>query len=162
MVDMRRPVPVNLEPKRKNRWVIEFPEELGFSQWMCQTAGRPKVTIGEVEIPYMNVSTWVAGRSTWETMDITFIDAIGPSSAQKVMGWIRQCVEHSTGRMGYAVNYKKPLTLKMLDPAGIEVEKWSIEGAFITNADFGDLDMSSEDLAELTITIRFDRAILNY
>jgi len=160
-VEMLRPVPIDLEPKRKNRWVIEFPD-LDFAEWMVQTSSRPSVSINEVEIPYMNTSTWVAGRSVWETIDITFIDCIGPSTTQKIMDWIRQCIEHSTGRMGYATNYKKQLILKLLDPAGQTVEKWTIDGAFITSANFGDLDMSSDDLAEVTITVRFDKAIVNY
>jgi len=162
MADMLRPVPVDLEPKRKNRWVIEFPVGTDIAEWMVQTAGRPQATIGETEIPFMNTSTWIAGRATWETLDITFIDCIGPSTAQKVMDWIRECIEYSTGRMGYAVNYKKQLTLKMLDPAGQTVEQWTLEGAFITSANFGDLDMQSEDLADISITVRFDRAILNF
>ena len=159
---MLRPIPIDLEPKRKNRWIIEFPVDMGFSEFLVQTASRPSCTINEVEMPYMNTSNWVAGRSVWEPMDISFIDVIGPSTGQKVMEWIRMCIEHGTGRMGYATNYKKVLTLKMLDPAGIPVEKWTIEGAFITSANFGDLDMGSEDVADISVTIRFDRAIMNY
>ena len=162
MVNMLRPVPIDLEPKRKNRWVIEFPVGTDIAEWMVQTSSRPAATINEVEINYMNTKTYVAGKAQWETMDITFIDCIGPSTGQKIMDWIRECIEFSTGRMGYAVNYKKQLSLKMLDPAGQTVEKWSIEGAFITSANFGDLDMGSDDLADITITIRYDRAILNY
>ena len=30
MTEMLRPVPIDLEPKRKNRWMIEFPADLGF------------------------------------------------------------------------------------------------------------------------------------
>jgi len=110
----------------------------------------------------MNTSTFVAGRAVWSTIDITFIDAIGPSTGQAILDWIRQCVEFSTGRMGYAASYKKTLVLKMLDPTGQTVEKWTLYGAFITNANWGDLDMGSDDLATISVTIRFDRAVLNF
>jgi hypothetical protein len=162
MTDLLRPVPIDLEPKRKNRFTLEFPADLGFSEWMVSTASRPSVTIDSVEIPYMNISTFVAGRSKWDQMNITFIDAIGPSTSQKVMEWIRQCVEHSTGAMGYATQYKKNLVLKMLDPAGIVVEKWVLYGCFITNANFGDLSYNDGELANVQITIQFDKAILEY
>ena len=162
MAEMLRPIPVDLEPKRKNRFIIEFPADLDFAEWMVQTAGRPKMSINETEIPYMNTSSWVAGKVLFETMDITFIDVIGPSTSQKVMEWVRQHFESSTGKMGYATNYKKNLTLKMLDPVGEEVEKWIIYGAFITSVDFGDLDMAADDLTDLTITVRYDRAVLAY
>jgi hypothetical protein len=160
-IEMRRPVPVDLEPKRKNRWMMSI-GDIGVDSWMVQTSSRPTVEINEVEIPYMNTSTYIAGRSVWSTIDIEFIDVIGPSTSQKVMDWIRECIEHSTGRMGYAVNYKKQIELKMLDPTGQPIEHWTLEGAFPTNANFGDLDMSSDDLATVSMTIRFDRAILNY
>jgi hypothetical protein len=162
MADMLRPVPVDIEPKRQNRWVLEFPADLEFSEWMVQTAARPNATINATEIPFMNISTWVAGRSTWDTLSVTFIDPIGPSATQKVMQWIRQCIEHSTGRMGYAVNYKKNLVLKMLDPAGETVEKWLVEGCFITAANFGSLDYSTDDLATVEITLQIDRAVLEF
>lgn len=162
MADMLRPVPIDIEPKRQNRWVLEFPADLEFAEWMVQTAARPTVNVNPVEIPFMNTSTYVAGRSTWGTIGVTFIDPIGPSATQKVIQWIRQCIEHSTGRMGYATNYKKNLVLKMLDPAGETVEKWLVEGAFITDADFGSLDYSSDSLAEVSITLRPDRCVLEF
>jgi len=160
-IEMRRPVPIDLEPKRKNRWIMSI-GDLGIESWMVQTSSRPTVEISETEIPFMNTSTYVAGRSVWGTIDITFIDVIGPSTSQRVMDWIRSCIEHSTGRMGYAVNYKKQIVLKMLDPTGEPIEQWTLEGAFPTSANFGDLDMSSDDIATVSMTIRFDRAILNY
>ena len=162
MADMLRPVPIDIEPKRQNRWVLEFPADLEFTEWMVQTASRPTATIDSTEIPFMNTTTYVAGRATWEEMSVSFIDPIGPSATQKVIQWIRQCIEYSTGRMGYATNYKKNLVLKMLDPAGETVEKWLIEGAFITSANFGDLDYSAAELATVELSLRFDRAILEF
>jgi hypothetical protein len=163
-INMIRPVPIDLEPKRQNRWMMEFPSELGMDnmEWVVQTSSRPKLSISETEIPYMNTSTWVAGRSIWENMEVTFIDCIGPSTSQKIMDWVRMCIEHTTGRMGYATNYKKTIILKMLDPAGQIVEKWTLNGCFITAADFGGLDMSTDDLAEVSVTLRYDRAVLNF
>lgn len=161
MTELRRPVPIDIEPKRKNRWIIEFPE-LDFAEWMVQSSSRPSMTMNDIEIPFVNTSTYVLGRAVWDTIDITFIDNIGPSTSQKVMEWIRQCVEFSTGRMGYASQYKKQLIIKMLDPAGITVEQWTLYGAMPINANFGDLDMGSDELAQVSITIRFDYAILNF
>jgi hypothetical protein len=64
--------------------------------------------------------------------------------------------------MGYAAGYKKDIELEMLDPTGVVVEKWILQGTFLTNADFGSLDYSSEDIAEITVTLRPDRCILVY
>lgn len=161
MADMFRPVPVEQELKRKNRFVLEFPTELGIESYLVQTSGKPSVEIGSTEIPYMNTSTWVAGRYKWGTLDVEFIDVIGPSTTQKVMEWVRLHVESATGRMGYAMGYKKNLVLKALDPTGVEVEKWTLIGCLITNASFDDYDYGADDVAKVKITIQPDRCLLN-
>ena len=74
------------------------------------------------EIPFLNTSTYVAGRFTWNTINVTFRDPIGPSAAQALMEWVRLTAESVTGRMGYAAGYKKDLDLEMLDPTGVAVE----------------------------------------
>lgn len=158
---MFRPVPIEQEPKRKNRFVLEFPTELGIESFLVQTSGKPKLSINEVEIEYMNSSNWVAGRAVWDAIDVSFIDVIGPSTTQKIMEWIRLHFEPSTGRMGYAVGYKKNLVLKALDPVGVEVEKWTLVGCMVTNADFDDYDYSADDISTVNITIRPDRCLLD-
>lgn len=158
---MFRPVPVEQEPKRKNRFVLEFPTELGIESYLVQTSGKPSLEINSTEIPYMNTSTWVAGRYKWGTLDVEFIDVIGPSTTQKIMEWVRLHAESATGRMGYAIGYKKNLVLKALDPTGVEVEKWTLIGCLITNASFDDYDYGADDVAKVKITIQPDRCLLN-
>lgn len=161
MADMFRPVPIEQEPKRKNRFVLEFPTELGIESYLVQTSGKPSMEINATEIPYMNTSSWVAGRFKWSTIEVKFIDVIGPSTTQKVMEWVRLHAESASGRMGYAVGYKKNLVLKALDPTGVEVEKWTLIGCMIQNVAFGDYDYSADDLAEVTITLQPDLCLLN-
>lgn len=162
MSDLLNKMAVPFEPKRKNRWVIRFPQELGMQEFWLVSAARPSLTIAEVEIPLFNTSTFVAGRFNWETIDVTLRDGIGASTMQAVMEWIRLCAESVTGRMGYAAGYKKNVEIEMLDPTGVVVEKWVVEGAFISNMSGGDLAMDDDSLAEVQITLRPDRCILIY
>ncbi len=162
MAQMFSQIPVQYEPLRKNRFVFEFDNGSIIDHWVVRSGGRPKLTINEVEIPYMNTSTFVAGRYLWEPIDLTFIDPIGPSSSQKIMEWIRLCTESVTGRMGYAAGYMKNIVLKGLDPTGIEVQKWLLENAWVQSFDGGDLSYEDDGLMDLTITLRYFRAILSY
>ena len=162
MANLLMKMPVPYEPKKQNRFILRFPSSLGINEWFVMSASRPKINIGEVEIPFLNTSTWVAGRFTWDAIDVTFKDPIGPSAAQALMEWVRLHAESVTGRMGYAAGYKKNVELEMLDPAGVVIEKWILEGTFLTNVDFGSLDYSSDDIAEITATLRPDRCILVY
>jgi hypothetical protein len=160
MSDLLNKMAVPYEPKRKNRWLFRFPSELGIQEFWLVSAARPTITISDIEIPLLNTSTFVAGRFNWETIDVTLRDGIGPSSSQAVMEWVRLCAESATGRMGYAAGYKKNVEIEMLDPTGVVVEKWVLEGTFITSANFGDLAMDDDSLAEVQITLRPDRALL--
>lgn len=153
-------MPYIAEPKKKNRWLVRFPSSLGIQEWWLSSASRPTMEISPVEIPFLNTSTYVAGRFTWQAMDITFRDPIGPSAMQALMEWTRLHAESVTGRMGYAAGYKKNLEIEMLDPSGVVVEKWVLEGAMITNISGGDLSMDDDGLAEITINVQMDRAIL--
>lgn len=161
MADMFRPSPVDQEPKRKNRFVLEFPTELGIESYQVLTTGRPSMEINSTEIPMINTTFYVAGKYKWNTIEIKFLDVIGPSTSQKVMEWVNLHAETATGRMGYAVGYKKNLVLKALDPTGVEVEKWTLIGCFITNFATGDNDAGSDDLAEVSITVQPDMCLLN-
>jgi hypothetical protein len=156
------PVPINFEPKRNNRFYLEFPTELGIEVWKVREVKRPTMEINSVEIPYMNETNYVAGRYKWGTIDITLIDPIAPSTSTQVMEWVRLHAESLTGRMGYAVGYKKDLILKAVDPSGVEIEKWLIEQAMITNVDFGTNEQSDDELQTVTMTIQPYRCILNY
>ena len=155
---MKMPLPY--EPKRKNRFLLRFPSELGIQEWWLASAARPTITQSDVEIPFLNTSTFVLGRFVWEAIDVTFRDAIAPSSTQAIMEWVRLGSESVTGRQGYAVGYKKDVELEMLDPTGVVIEKWVLQGTMLTTVNFGDLSMDDDGIAEITATLRFDRAIL--
>ena len=160
MSDLLMKMPLPYEPKRKNRWLITFPADLGIQQWWLTSASRPSITQNATEIPFLNTSTWVVGRFTWDSIDVTFRDPIGPSAAQAIMEWVRLESESVTGRQGYAVGYKRPVELEMLDPTGVIVEKWLLDGTMLTNVQFGDLSMDDDGIAEIVATLYFDRAIL--
>ena len=150
------------EPKRKNRFLFRFPSDLGIQEWYVESSSRPSISQGATEIQFMNTSTYVLGRYTWDEMNITFRDPIGPSASQATMERVRHGSESVTGRQGYAAGYKRDIELEMLDPSGNVVEKWVIVGAFLTNVKFDDLNYSQDDIATITATLRPDYCILAF
>ena len=162
MADLLMKMPIPYEPKRQNRFILRFPSTLGINEWFVETAARPHITINPVEIQFLNTSTYVAGRFTWGTINVKFRDPIGPSASQALMEWVRLHAESVTGRMGYAAGYKKDVDLELLDPTGVAVEKWILQGCFITSAKFGDLGYDKTDIMTVDVTLRPDRCILVY
>lgn len=158
---MIRGIPFEYEPKRVNRFFAEFSDELGIEVWQVQKFKRPSMKINNVEIDFMNEKNYVAGRYTWDSMSVTFLDPIGPSTSQILMEWVRLHAESLTGRMGYAAGYKKNVLLKSLDPTGIEVEKWFLEQCMITGINFGDNSYEDDALTTITLELQPWRCILN-
>ena len=162
MADLLMKMPIPYEPKRQNRFILRFPSSLGINEWFVESSARPHITINPVEIQFLNTSTYVAGRFTWSTINVKFRDPIGPSASQALMEWVRLCAESVTGRMGYAAGYKKNVDMEMLDPTGVVVEKWILEGCFLTNVDFQGLSYSDDKIATIQANLRMDRCILVY
>jgi hypothetical protein len=162
MADLLMKMPIPYEPKRENRWILRFPSSLGINEWYVESTARPKLTIQSKEIEFLNTSTFVAGRFKWDPLSVKFRDPIGPSASQAVMEWIRLCAESVTGRMGYAAGYKKNVDLEMLDPTGVVVEKWILEGTFLLGYDGGSLAYNSDNIAGITCQMQMDRCILVY
>lgn len=149
----------SFEPKRKFRWIISIN---GIDAFTAKTAARPQVVFDETVLEYVNQKRYVSGKGTWQPVNLTLYDPIVPSASQKVMEWIRLNWENTTGRMGYAQFYKKTIMLKMLDPVGAVVEEWELQGTWVQDANFNDLDYSVSDAVEIALVLRFDQAILSF
>ena len=161
MADLLLKMPFPYEPKKKNRWILRFPDDLGIQEWWLATAARPSITQNEVVIPFLNTETYVLGKYNWSPISVTFRDPIGPSAAQALMEWVRLHSESVTGRQGYAAGYKKDVELEMLDPTGVVIEKWRLVNTWLSgDINFGDLSYDSGDLADISASLRFDYAVL--
>jgi hypothetical protein len=150
----------NFEPKTKNRFILDI---AGIPSYMIKTANRPNIQFETITLDHINIQRKLKGKGTWQDLEITLFDPIVPSGAQAVMEWVRLSHESLTGRDGYADFYKKDVDIYMLGPVGDKIENWKLKGAFISNAQFGDLDWSNaSDVAEITLTLTYDYAILEF
>ena len=147
------------EPKLKNRFIMQID---GIPAYLIRTATRPQITFEEVVLDHMNVKRYVKGKGEWQQLSITLYDPVVPSASQAVMEWIRLSHESVTGRDGYADFYKKDVTFQVLGPVGDVVEEWTLKGAYIQDANFGDLDFATSDPVEITATLRYDYAVLQF
>jgi hypothetical protein len=149
----------NFEPKMKNRFIMEWD---GVPGYMVKTANRPSIQFEKVTLDHINVKRQLKGKGEWQDIQLSLYDPIVPSAAQAVMEWVRLSHESITGRDGYADFYKKDIDIYMLGPVGDKVEQWKIKGAYISQAQFGELDFSSNEPAMVTLTLTYDYAILEY
>ena len=58
--------------------------------------------------------------------------------------------------------YKKDIVFNTLGPVGDKVEEWTLKGAYISAATFGDMDWATEDPVNIELTLKYDYAILQF
>lgn len=158
-LDVTEMLPTKFQPIAKRQFLLAIE---GVDSFLVKSAARPSITTEEVAINWINSTRYVAGKTTFGTMQVTLHDAVAPSGAQQVMEWVRLCFESVTGRSGYADFYKRDIQLKMLDPIGTVIQLWDIKGAFVTEANFNDVTYEGSDQTEIALTIRFDNCVLQY
>ena len=126
------------EPMRQNRFLVIFPEVFNISPYLVRMASRPSATFNN-------------GLVTWDDINFTLYDPISQSTSGRIYEL-----------MGAQLLYN-PLVIKlqMLGPVGDIISDWSIWGRF-NSVDFGDLDYSSDELANVTLNMSVSNVILNH
>jgi hypothetical protein len=147
------------EPKKQHQFIMAVD---GIPAYLIKSSAKPSIANGEITLDHINVQRYVKGKSVWSTLTVSLYDPIVPSAAQAVMEWIRLHHESATGRDGYSSFYKKEIKLRQLSPLGEIIEEWILHGTYITDANFGSLDWSTEDIVNIELTLRYDWAFLNF
>ena len=165
MADLLLKSPIKYEPHQVNRWVLRFPTDISIQTWQLKSVTAPSNDITTSEISFLNTSVDVASKYKWGEMSVVVIDYIAPSTGQGLVEWLRLHAESVSGRMGYAVGYKKTISLERLDPTGVVVQEWSLINCMLKGkVDFGSngLDYSGTGVSELSFTLQPERCILLY
>lgn len=158
-LDVTEMLPTKIEVKMKRQFILQIE---GIDSFIIKTAARPTVTVEEVPLNWIHTTRYVAGKTTFGDLSVTLHDAIAPSAAQQVAEWLRLCYESVSGRGGYSDFYKRDIKIKILDPVGNVIELWDIKGAWIKEANFGELSYDGSDPMEISLTIRFDNYVLQF
>lgn len=154
-----------LHPKQKYRFRVvwqNFGENVGLRE-MTQnvvTCTRPKVSYNEVELHSYNSVSWIAGKHTFETIEITLRDDITNAVISSIGAQVQKQMNHFEQTSAVAgINYKFSMEIHSLDGTdNEELEAWVLDGCWITSAAYGDGDYASGDPNIVTLTIRFDNA----
>ena len=152
-------LPAKFTPTHKRHFIFAIE---GVDAFLVKTASKPEMKTEEQTISWINSTRYVAGKTTFEPISCTLHDPIGPSGAQQVLEWVRLHFESVSGRSGYPDFYKRDVQFKQLDPVGTVISLWDIKGAFLTSAKFGEATYEGSDMVEISISMRYDNAVLQY
>lgn len=158
-----RNIPLEYEPRKKNRYVMEIPTTNGRLVWFVNTEipqlirnnqRRTSMVFGRGrDIDTFNANNWVPIRIIFRGC-IDYEDD-GRGLTQTLNDWFESVTDFRsvTGHDNWGIHFKKNITITQLDPAGVETEKWHLIGCFPSAVSIG-----GEDSSEIEITLNYDFA----
>lgn len=161
-----------LHPKHKNRWRVTFANMGGGTDsqpvsMQAVTVSRPKLTFEKVPLHRYNSVAYVAGKHSWDPMSLTLQDDVTGTAGSVIQAqlqkqqWLIGAEGQWLAAAGEGSLYKFVTYLDMLDGNDQVIEKWTIEGCWIENADWTDLDYSSSDPVTISLSLSYDHARQN-
>jgi len=127
--------------------------------------GKPHCSFEEIKLAIYNSTVKLAGKYTWSDITINIRDD-AQGNVSKLIGEQLQkqfdFMEQSSASSG--IDYKFITVCEMLDggngaytPAVLET--WECYGCLVSGVEYGDLDYSSNDPVEITLTLMMDNAV---
>jgi hypothetical protein len=161
-----------LHPKHKNRWRVTFANMGGGTDsqpvsMQAITINRPKLTHEKITLHRYNSVAYVAAKHSWEAMALTLQDdVLGTASTviqaqEQKQQWLIGAEGQWLAAAGEGSLYKFVTYLDMLDGNEQVIEKWTMEGCWIENVDYGELDYSTGEPVTISLQISFDHARQN-
>jgi len=160
-----------LMPKLQYRFRVTF-TGLGDSKGSLITqnvisATRPGVDHDDITIDAYNSKIRLAGKHMWQDVTVALRDDTNNDVIKAIRSQLNKQVNHTSQVSAEAgENYKFNVKIETLDGThgtssldGV-IDYWELEGAFIPSATFGDLNYATSDVVQVSMTIRFDNAIL--
>ncbi|MAF26056.1 hypothetical protein CL634_10865 [bacterium] len=162
------------EPKRAYRWLLHFGDGLSVPQWIVTKVSQPGFEISEHEHKYLNHSFFYPGRVTWNEVSLTLVDPLNPDATSIMREMLFESgyllptdpnVQDTISK-ARATSRVNKFSLKLLGPKGDPegstgniVGEWNLHNPWIKKVDFGELSYDSDELVNLTLSVRYDWAV---
>lgn len=165
----------SIEPKRQFRWLLYI---AGMPQFIVKDVKKPSFTVASTPHDFINYKFHYPGRVEWQDITVTIVDPVQPDSTASLVN-----ILEAAGYVlpdEYTSQANEPRTISkqsFVDAMGGQIqlvqfgantgaqeenvlEKWTINNPFLTNVDFGSLAYSSDELVNISMTIKYDWANL--
>lgn len=157
-----------LQPMLKNRWQLNFLGIAGDPDPLRVQAisfDRPKLEFAEIELDRYNSKAYVAGKYSFQPMNIVFEYDTGGLVAKSLQDQLelQQSIigNFPAPRLPAAIGgaiYKFAIRAEMLDGNTTVLEAWIVEGCFIQSIDYDNADYTANESVKANVTVRFDQA----
>ena len=159
------------DPKRKFRFKVQLAggavsnqNALSSPIWFAKTVDKPEITVNTGEVNFMSHKFYFPGTVEWNEVNLVLVDPVSPDAARETlimlenMGYLGPKGSESNTPSTITKTKAFEVKITQIDSEGTEQETWTLKNAIITKLGFGELDYSSEDLSEITMSFRYDWA----
>lgn len=132
---------------------------LDFTQ-QVQSVAKPKVSHEEIKVDSYNSVAYYAGKHSWEPINLVLKDDLTNNVSRMVGHQVQKQMNHfEQTAFAAGINYKFVTIIETMDGGNDTViETWTLEGCFLQNVDYMDLDYGDSSFQTISMQIRFDNA----
>lgn len=148
--------------KRKFRWTMQVAGAWGYvPEHFCTIAARPKLTLEETEVNYLNHTTWVPGKAKWEPITVTYLD-VPNAGIGDLYSWIATLYNFNSNDlpMSEKAGWNASAIIQLYDGCGSVLERWVLGSIWPSSVDFGDLSYEDSDMVKVELQLRYSE--VNY
>ena len=154
------------DPKRRHLFKVTFGNATGLESFYLKTCTKPSQTINATEHDYLNHKYYYPGKAIWNDVSMTFIDLRDGTAFELVAllqnsGYLTPD-EQSDAAGGLSkeklVATIGEITIDQLDENNEPVDTWTLYNAFPIEINYGELDYSSDETVEVSVTWKYDYA----
>jgi len=156
------------DPKRAYRFLVDIGRMPNGATWYAKSCKKPEITISTIEHNFLNHRFYYPGRAEWGEVTITLVDPVSPDAAINTAAIIRasgynppkDVTDTTTISKQASVAAMGSVVISQFDSTGNAIETWTLWNPFLTGATYGELDYSSDEMTEITLTVRYDWAVI--
>ena len=154
------------DPKRQFRFIVIIGNMPDGATWYAKKATKPSFSVTEAKHSFLNHNFYYPGRVEWNEVDVTLVDPVSPDAVANTLAIVQNSgykppsnfTETTTISKANAVTALGGVVIEMIQSDGSTVERWTLNGAFIKDVSYTDLDYGSDDISELSLKFRYDWA----
>lgn len=152
-----------LMPKLQYRFRVTF----GFDGTEIMTSNvmsvtRPTFSHEEVQVDVYNSRIYLAGKHTWEPVQITLRDDVNNNVITSINNQMNAQIDMADQSAPLAGgSYKFFTRIETLDggnAGATALDTWTLSGCFIQNVAYGESNYATSDAQTISITLRYDNA----
>lgn len=158
----------DLEPKRGFKFTLEVGGDADI-MFIVKDAQRPSFSIGEGVHDFLGKKFYYPGSIEWDPVDVTLVEPISRNAVSKMKNilvesgytWIDGQIDPNslaTISKKRAVEALGNVIVTTIDSDGNAVDTWQLQNPWIQKVEPSAHDYTDEDLANLTLTFRYDYA----